>query len=176
MPRKLLFLIVVAILITVPVLLIASDDVEDPKLAVYVGPVDAERPMEVDLGRSKEVFVNTCSKCHSLKRPLGKTKDRAGWEKTVNRMNKNNKKRFGKEIPPLDRQEIVNYLTAKNTFEATCSKCHALSRPLGKTKNRAEWEKTITRMSKNDKKRFGEPIPDDVQATIVGYLLENAGK
>jgi len=132
-------------------------------------------PKEVDFGRAKSVFQKTCSQCHSLKRPLGKTKDRAGWEKTVDKMNKNHKKRFGKGISPLDREEIVNYLTAKNTFEATCSKCHALSRPLGKTKNRAAWERTVKRMSKNHKAKFGKILPDDVQANIVGYLVENAG-
>ncbi len=176
MTRKLLFLIVAAIMVTVPVLVSGDGDIKDPKFAIHVGPVDTLLPVAVDLEKSKEVFGDLCSKCHSLKRPLGKTKDQAGWKKTVDRMNKNSKKRFGKGISTPNQRMIVNYLAAKNTFEATCSKCHALSRPLGKTKNRAAWERTVKRMSKNHKAKFGKILPDDVQANIVGYLVESAGK
>jgi len=65
---------------------------------------------------------------------------------------------------------------AKVTFEATCSKCHALSRPLGKKKTREEWTKTVKRMSSNSKTRFGKEIPEEDQLNIIAYLLENAGK
>ncbi len=168
----------IAILVAVPMIISAAgQDGAVVKVAVHEGSsATTSLPEEVDFERAKSIFQKTCSQCHSLKRPLGKKKKRAGWEKTVNRMNKNSMKRFGKGIPPLDRAEIVNYLTAKNTFEATCAKCHALSRSLDKTKDRAEWERTITRMSKNNKEIFGEIIPDDNQAKIIGYLLENAGK
>ncbi len=175
------FVIVVSaitIFISVPLIISAADQGgSGAKVAVHVGSSGTTSlPAEVDFERAKSVFQKTCSQCHSLKRPLGKTKVRAGWEKTVDKMSKNNKKRSGKGISSMDREEIVNYLTAKNTFEATCSKCHALSRPLGKTKNRAAWERTIKRMSKNHKAKFGKILPDDVQANIVGYLVENAGK
>ncbi len=168
----------ITILIAVPVIISAAGQGgAGPKVAVQDGSsATTSMPEEVDFGRAKSVFQKTCSKCHKLKRPLGKKKNRAKWEKTIEKMNKKHKKKFGKGISPLDTEEIVNYLTAKNTFEATCSKCHALSRPLGKTKDRAAWEKTVKRESENHKAKFGKIIPDDVQANIVGYLVENAGK
>jgi cytochrome c5 len=70
----------------------------------------------------------------------------------------------------------VDLKAAKATFEATCSKCHALSRPLGKKKDRAGWETTVKRMSSHHADRFGAPIPDKDQEAIVQYLLSVAGK
>lgn len=177
--RKFVIIIsAITILIGVPLIISAADQGgAGGNAAVHEGSsVTTSLPAEVDFGRAKSVFQKTCSQCHKLKRPLGKKKNRAKWEKTILKMNKKHKKKFKKEIPPLDREAIVNYLTAKNTFEVTCKKCHALSRSLGKSKNRAEWEKTVKRESENYKAKFGKIIPDDVQATIVGYLVENAGK
>ena len=71
--------------------------------------------------------------------------------------------------------EKVDMEAAKVNFEETCSKCHDLKRPLGKTKDQASWERTVGRMS-GYHKRFGGPIPDADQAAIVQYLLVNAGK
>ncbi len=71
--------------------------------------------------------------------------------------------------------EQIDMEAAKVTFETTCSKCHALQRPLGKSKDQAGWERTVSRMS-GYHKRFGGPIPEGDQNAIVQYLLENAGK
>ncbi len=168
----------ITILVGVPgIISAAAKGGTGTKVAVQEGSSATTSLQEkVDLGRAKTVFQETCSKCHSLKRPLGKTKSADGWKKTIDRMNKNHTKRFGTGIPPQDREEIIKYLTAKNIFESTCAKCHALSRSLDKTKDRAAWERTITRMSKNNKEIFGETIPDDNQAKIAGYLVEDAGK
>lgn len=64
---------------------------------------------------------------------------------------------------------------AKTLFEETCSKCHATSRPLGKKKDQAGWEKTVTRMSGYHKK-FGAEIPEEDRNTIIKYLVKVAGK
>jgi hypothetical protein len=64
---------------------------------------------------------------------------------------------------------------AKATFENYCSKCHATSRPLGKKKDQAGWEKTVSRMSGYHKK-FGAEIPEEDRNTIIKYLVEVAGK
>ena len=71
--------------------------------------------------------------------------------------------------------EMVDMEATKVTVETTCSKCHDPSRALGKTKNQAGWERTVSRMS-GYHKRFGGPIPDADQVAIVQYLLVNAGK
>jgi cytochrome c5 len=61
--------------------------------------------------------------------------------------------------------------SAKALFEAKCSICHPLSRPLGKTKNKAGWTATVTRM----KKVNGCPITDEEAQRIIGYLAEERG-
>ena len=65
---------------------------------------------------------------------------------------------------------------AKATFEDKCSKCHGLSRPLGKKKDQAEWEQTVSRMSSYHARKMGEPILEKDQKAIVQYLTEVAGK
>ena len=39
-----------------------------------------------DLTAPEQLFEAKCSVCHATSRPLGKNKDRAGWESTVKRM------------------------------------------------------------------------------------------
>ena len=60
---------------------------------------------------------------------------------------------------------------AKALFEAKCSACHALSRPLGKNKDRDGWTKTVTRMQKVN----ACPITDEEARTIVDYLVAVRG-
>lgn len=61
--------------------------------------------------------------------------------------------------------------SAKALFEAKCSICHPLSRPLGKTKDRKGWTATVTRM----KKVNGCPITDEEAQRIIGYLVAERG-
>lgn len=70
----------------------------------------------------------------------------------------------------------VDMEVAKATFEAICAKCHSLKRPLGKKKDQAGWEKTVTRMSSYHNSRKWGAIPEDDQKAIVQYLLSVAGK
>ena len=60
---------------------------------------------------------------------------------------------------------------AKALFEAKCSACHALSRPLGKNKDRDGWTTTVTRMQKVN----GCPITDAEAKEIVDYLVAVRG-
>ena len=72
--------------------------------------------------------------------------------------------------------EPVDMDAAKVTFEATCSKCHALKKPLGKKKDQAGWESTVERMSSYHKRQKGKVISEVDQNAIVQYLLSVAGK
>ena len=65
---------------------------------------------EGNMEGGKAVFEEFCGKCHELERPLKSAKDRAGWERNVNRMSKYHK-RFGGPIPEEARGAIVDYLT-----------------------------------------------------------------
>jgi len=82
--------------------------------------------------------------------------------------------------PATDAKEMVaepvDMEAAKVTFEATCSKCHATSRPLGKKKDQAGWENTVTRMSSYHERQMGKAIGEEDQKAIIQYLLSVAGK
>jgi mono/diheme cytochrome c family protein len=55
---------------------------------------------------------------------------------------------------------------AKAVFEAKCSVCHSISRPLGMNKTPAEWGKTATRMQS----KAPDAISDADFKAIVAYL------
>ena len=114
-----------------------------------------------NMGSAKSLFERSCGVCHGLERPLSKTFDRAGWEKTVERMHDN-----GAEVNKEERAQIVAYLLTKNTFEVKCSFCHATDRPLGKSKSAADWLATAQRMSE---KKPGHLTEADV-ADVAAYL------
>jgi cytochrome c5 len=61
--------------------------------------------------------------------------------------------------------------SAKALFETKCSICHPLSRPLGKTKDKAGWTATVTRM----KNVNGCPITEEEAQRIIGYLFSERG-
>lgn len=56
--------------------------------------------------------------------------------------------------------------SAKAVFEAKCSLCHGIDRPLGKNKTSAEWGETVTRMQK----KAPDKISDADAKAIVAYL------
>jgi cytochrome c5 len=111
--------------------------------------------------KAKAVFEGACGVCHGLERPLSKTFDRAGWVQTVERMHDN-----GAEVDAAQRELVVAYLLAKNTFEAKCAACHGLDRPLGASKTPEEWGATVQRMAD---KRPGLLTSTDA-AGIAAYL------
>jgi cytochrome c5 len=61
--------------------------------------------------------------------------------------------------------------SAKALFESKCSICHPVSRPLGKTKDKAGWTATVTRM----KNVNGCPITDEEAGVIIDYLTKIRG-
>ena len=59
----------------------------------------------------------------------------------------------------------------KALFEAKCSICHPLSRPLGKNKDRKGWTEDGTRMRKGN----GCPITDEEDRVIIDSLVTIRG-
>ena len=55
---------------------------------------------------------------------------------------------------------------AKAVFEAKCSLCHGIDRPLGKNKTLEKWSKTVSRMQK----KAPDKISDDDVNAILAYL------
>lgn len=60
---------------------------------------------------------------------------------------------------------------AKALFEAKCSICHELSRPLSRNRERKWWVETVTRMQKVN----GCPITDEEAGIIIDYLARLRG-
>lgn len=63
-------------------------------------------PASFDMIAAKSLFETHCSRCHPLDRALRKTKDRASWQKTVDRM----KGYAGGTLGDPEAQLIVEYL------------------------------------------------------------------
>ena len=130
----------------------------------FVLPVAAQSPasdMVEYLARAKSVFERTCNVCHGLERPLSKTFDEAGWVRIVERMHDS-----GAEIDREGRAQVVAFLLAKNLFEAKCSTCHGIDRPLAVSKSPADWLETVRRMSG---KKPGD-LSEAEAAGIAAYL------
>ena len=60
---------------------------------------------------------------------------------------------------------------AKALFEAKCSTCHPLSRPLEKNKDLADWTKTVSRMQQVNEC----PITDAEAKAIIDYIVAVRG-
>ncbi len=60
---------------------------------------------------------------------------------------------------------------ARAVFEARCSRCHGLDRPLKKNKSREGWKKTVYRM----KRYAGGAISESDAEQIVEYLVRVRG-
>lgn len=114
------------------------------------------------LAQARAVFERACNVCHGLERPLSKTFDKAGWEKTVERMRDN-----GAELDKEQRAQVVAFLLIKNTFEAKCSACHATDRPLGKSKSAADWLATVQRMAGKKPGHLGDAEVADIAAYLA---------
>ena len=131
-------------------------------IGATVGAQTAAPDPVADLTKAKAVIERACGVCHGLERPLSKTFDKAGWEKTVERMHAN-----GAEVDQQERAQVVAYLLAKNTFEAKCSACHGTDRPLGKSKSAADWRSTVQRMSGKKPGHLTEAEAADIAAYLA---------
>ena len=94
------------------------------------------------LADSKALFEGNCGTCHEIERSLAVKADRAGWEARIKRMVAN-----GAKIDQSESASILDYLTAKSSFETKCNTCHNLEKPLAAIKNPEEWQATVVRMA-----------------------------
>ena len=114
-----------------------------------------------DFIEGKEAFEENCIECHSLEWPLAKITDRAGWEETLTKM-----ANTGAVLSKKNKRQVLEYLVAKSTFQAKCSVCHGLERPLEKNKEFQEWVTTVRRMAAKKPEHLTE---EEIQA-VSGFL------
>jgi len=103
--------------------------------AVSVPAADGTESMRL----GKATFQTSCGSCHSLKDALTVTMSKAEWTSTVKRMITQ-----GAELDGQERNNVINYLSARSTFSNFCSTCHDLGKVVDdKERN---WNLTIDQM------------------------------
>jgi len=113
------------------------------------------------LQKGKEVFLEECRKCHTIKYALAESYSRDDWSLTVNMMVSN-----GAQLSDEQKSLIIDYLSAKTAFETKCNVCHSLERPLSRTKTPEEWRSTVNRMAG---KRQGHLSAEEIEV-IAAFL------
>ena len=120
-----------------------------------------------DLIAGKQVFEENCMECHSLEWPLKKIATREEWELTLTKM-----ANTGAVLSKKQREQVLEYLVAKSSFQVKCSVCHDLERPLEKNKEFQAWMETVRRMA--DKKP--DHLTDEEIKAISGFLTAKGGE
>jgi len=114
-----------------------------------------------DFIKGKEAFEENCIECHSLEWPLKKIATREEWDLTLTKM-----ANTGAVLSKKQRQQVLEYLVAKSSFQVKCSVCHGLERPLEKNKEFQDWILTVRRMASKKPEHLTE---DEIKA-ISGFL------
>jgi ferredoxin-NADP reductase/cytochrome c2 len=115
-------------------------------------------PAAIDVNFAAATMEKRCSKCHTLDRVFGASKDARGWLATVNRM----RARPDSGISEADSRMIVSYLASQMAprgavgaaslevgralLDQRCSRCHTLDRIFKTARTPEEWNATVTRM------------------------------
>jgi len=99
------------------------------------------------------LFIDRCTKCHSVNRVIMANKTKGEWEETVMRMHDNAPDLFLDEDLPViidylaERAAIMRDDIAAKIIVDKCLICHEGGRILLERKSRSDWEKTVTDMS-----------------------------
>ena len=110
--------------------------------SLFLSAVPASGADSSPLADSKALFEGKCGTCHEIERSLAVQSDRTGWGGRIKRMVAN-----GAKIDETESARILDYLTAKSSFETKCNTCHNLEKPLAAIKNPEEWQATVARMA-----------------------------
>jgi len=114
-----------------------------------------------DFIEGKEAFEENCIECHSLEWPLKKIATREEWVGTLSIMATK-----GAVLSKKKKEQVLEYLVAKSTFQQKCSVCHGLERPLEKNKEIQAWIETVRRMAAKKPEHLTE---EEIQA-VSGFL------
>jgi mono/diheme cytochrome c family protein len=94
------------------------------------------------IAQGQALLEKVCVVCHDDERIQMKKADLAGWRAVVALMKAN-----GAAIDDQQGELVVAFLAARSLFDAKCSACHGVDRPLGKNKTAADWRATVERMA-----------------------------
>ena len=132
-------------------------------LAVVAGasPAQAEDALVSRLEKGKAILETVCTECHGLDEPLSKDISRAEWDSLLIGMTEK-----GARLTGEDKVLIVDFLSARLTFNTKCTVCHERQNVLDRVKVLAEWRATVKEMGSRKPGLLNE---EEVQA-ISAYL------
>lgn len=168
------------------------------KTPLWITPEESAQIIEEIIGTRKDViiphsvektyhkaellFIDRCTKCHTLTQILNKDKTREEWHETVLRMRDNAPELFREE----DIKILVDYITERGNMvrddvAATimvdkCLICHEWGRILLERKSRRDWEKCVTDMRRLARETFKKDwFTHDEFNAVVDLLVKTQG-
>lgn len=109
-------------------------------------------PQKKKYADAQLLFIDRCTRCHTVSRILDKNKTRDEWVETVIRMRDNALELFlDEDIPVIadfltERGNIIRDDIAAQIMEEKCLVCHEAGRILLERKSRMDWEKCVLDM------------------------------
>jgi hypothetical protein len=126
----------------------------------YKPPPEREKPVRITI---QDIYHEKCARCHDISRSESASKDMAGWERTVTRMQRKDPSWISKE----QGEDIASWLAGRGLCRAKCGKCHDLSR-IDVRKTVPQWQTTVNRMQSKDPAW----ISDGEKDLIIFYLTD----
>ena len=142
----------------------------------------ASSPQRKKYGDAQLLFVDRCTKCHTVSRIFSKNKTKEEWKETVLRMRDNAPELFLEEDIPIitdyltERGEIMRDDIVAQMMVEKCLVCHEVGRILLERKSRKDWEKCVTDMRLQVQQKFKKDwFTHDEFQLIVDLLLKTQG-
>ncbi len=120
----------------------------------------ASVPQKKKYADAQVLFIDRCTRCHTVSRILDKNKTRDEWVETIIRMRDNAPELFiDEDIPVIadfltERGNIMRDDIAAQIMEEKCLVCHEAGRILLERKSRKDWEKCVADMRIQVRKDF----------------------
>jgi antitoxin component of MazEF toxin-antitoxin module len=128
------------------------------------------------------LFIDRCTRCHTINRILKQNKTREEWLETIQRMRENAPELFlDEDIPILteylaERGKIMRDDVAAQIVVEKCLICHEMGRILLERKSRRGWEDCVTVMRALAREKFQKDwFTSDEFRLIVDLLVETQG-
>ena len=142
----------------------------------------ASVPQKKKYADAQLLFIDRCTKCHTVSRILDKNKTREEWVETIIRMRDNAPELFFDEDIPViadfltERGNIIRDDIAAQIMEEKCLVCHEAGRILLERKSRKDWEKCVADMRIQVRQDFKKDwFTKDEFNLIVNLLVKTQG-
>lgn len=128
------------------------------------------------------LFVDRCTRCHTLTRILKQNKTREEWQETILRMRENAPELFLDEDIPIitdylaERGKMIREDIAAQIMVEKCLVCHEVGRILLEQKSRKGWEDCVADMRVLARQKFKKDwFSSDEFRLIVDMLVKTQG-